>query len=214
MSHQYERCSLENWRKLWRKLGSTANVAPAWTTLVTTYARPERKYHNLHHIVYCLEKFDATHKLFLRPDIAELVLWYHDSVYDPKAPDNEEQSLLWLQKDVTTLAPKLKLNLAGELLLATKHKAKAKGDVALVQDIDLSILGAAPAQFEAYDHAIRQEYQWVDTQTYQTERAKVLRKLGTPPIFTTTHFRERLEAQAVINIAQAIQNLRRSYNKL
>jgi predicted metal-dependent HD superfamily phosphohydrolase len=128
-------------------------------------------------------------------------------MYDTKSHTNEELSLQWLLKDIAMLAPTLKINAVDTLLLSTKHKDKAKGDAALVQDIDLSILGASPAQFEAYDHAIRQEYHWVDSQTYQTERAKVLRKLGTIPIFATAHFRERLEAQAVINIAQAIQKL-------
>jgi len=207
MPHPYQRCSLENWRRLWKELGSTANVAPAWVALTSHYTKPDRKYHNLNHVVHCLEIFDTVRKQFNNPSTAELVLWYHDVIYDTHAHNNEEASLAYLLEDLTSLLPKVKLPQVKDLIIATKHQVKAKGDAALVQDIDLSILGADPVQFETYDRAIQQEYHWVDAATYKSKRTEVLKTLSKPPIFNTPVFRAKYETAAAQNLAQTIQKL-------
>ena len=46
-------------------------------------------------------------------------------------------------------------------ILATKEHEPAEGDLGLLLDIDLSILGASAERFDCYEEQIRQEYAFV-----------------------------------------------------
>jgi predicted metal-dependent HD superfamily phosphohydrolase len=96
------------------------------------------------------------------------------------------------------------------LILATQHHTPpTRLDAALLVDIDLSILGRSSAEFDRYNAAIQQEYQWVPEAPYREARAKVLQSfLDRPAIYLTPHFHDRYEAQAHQNLTQAIRNLR------
>ena len=86
---------------------------------------------------------------------------------------------------------------------------KAAGrDAALFLDMDLSILGASPVEFDAYEAAVRREYGWVEEKAWRAGRAAVLEKfLARPHIFHTEAFRQRFEAQARKNLARSLAAL-------
>jgi predicted metal-dependent HD superfamily phosphohydrolase len=92
------------------------------------------------------------------------------------------------------------------MILATKHSgAPATGDAAIVSDVDLSILGKPADEFEAYERAIRREYEHVPAETYRAGRAAVLRQfLSRPRIYNTDHFAARYEMAARQNLAGSL----------
>jgi len=78
----------------------------------------------------------------------------------------------------------------------------------LFLDMDLSILGAAPAAFNAYERAVRREYAWVEEPMWRAGRGAVLKTfLARDHIFHTDEFRQRFEPQARQNIARSIEAL-------
>lgn len=56
------------------------------------YSEPHRHYHNFHHIADSLAEFDRARHLAREPLAVELAIWFHDTVYDTRAGNNEEQS--------------------------------------------------------------------------------------------------------------------------
>ena len=196
----------ERWRETAELVGR--ELAPAHLDeLVRRYSESHRAYHNLGHVLDCLQQARDVRSHFDSPGTAELALWYHDAVYDPHRADNEERSAALAAEHLSDL-PGIAAAAAG-LILATKHdRPPASAAEALVVDIDLSILGASEASFDAYDAAIRREYRWVPRPLYRRKRREILRSfLDRPRIFATDLYASRLEQPARANLARAIARL-------
>jgi predicted metal-dependent HD superfamily phosphohydrolase len=194
------------WRALWP--GEAAQGDAIYRDLAARYAEPHRAYHTLDHVADCLRRLDEVRPLLLRPDEAEWAIWFHDAIYDPRRADNEAQSAL-LAADALRAAG-VSADAVGrvaDLVRVTNHQtAGLSGDAALVGDIDLAILGAEPATFDAYDAAIRREYAWVPEAIFRRERTRVLAGfLARRRIYHTDYFLDALEQQARANLAAAIQ---------
>jgi predicted metal-dependent HD superfamily phosphohydrolase len=204
--------TLDAWRRLWGELGARTVDGGLMNQLVAAYSERHRHYHTLQHLRECLAHFDAAASLARQPAQVELALWFHDAVYDPQRHDNEERSADWAQRAV--LGAGCDAGVAGRvqaLVLATKSHA-ADGDdadTALLLDIDLAILGAAPARFAEYERQIRREYAHVPEAEFRTRRAEVLASfLGRPRIFLTLAFHDALEQRARDNLSRAAALLR------
>src|SRR3954465_11617767 len=66
--------------------------------LVLLYSEPHRHFHTLGHIDDCVRRFDEIGALMKAPDAGEMALWFHDAIYRPGAPDNEERSIELFQQ--------------------------------------------------------------------------------------------------------------------
>jgi predicted metal-dependent HD superfamily phosphohydrolase len=177
--------------------------------LCIRYTEPDRAYHNLEHVLACLEAASSVRSELASPAEVELALWYHDAIYDPRRGDNEEESARFaLEQLSAALAPDALASVSA-LILATKHASAPIGnDARFVVDIDLAILGAAPERFDAYEKAIRHEYGWVPAPIFRRKRREVLRGfLDRPRIYSTEHFRESIEAAARLNLTRSIARL-------
>ena len=85
------------------------------------------------------------------------------------------------------------------------HDAHGNQDAHLVIDIDLAILGAAPVRFAEYEQQVRAEYAAVPLEMYKQKRGELLASfLARPAIYGTPELHARLEAQARINLRDAI----------
>jgi predicted metal-dependent HD superfamily phosphohydrolase len=95
------------------------------------------------------------------------------------------------------------------LILATRHAAiPTEPDAHLLVDIDLSILGRPPREFDAYEAKIRQEYAWVSDDAFRQGRRAILELfLGRRSIYQTAFFREQFEAQARENLTRSMISL-------
>lgn len=193
---------------LWSRLTS-GDASSVFDRLADAYLEPHRAYHNANHIRDCLEQFDCAREFAARLDEVEAAICFHDAVYDPRAKDNEERSAEWASSALTNAgADSEVVSRVSHLILATKHDAVlASPDARLLVDVDLSILGRDPADFDAYDQAIRREYEWVPEADYRTGRAAVLQKfLDRPRIFHTPPF-QPLETPARRNLERVIRAL-------
>lgn len=198
------------WTGLWRRLGAQGDGRPIFTGLAVSYADPARVYHTAEHIRDCLAQFDLSRNAAERVDEVEAAIWFHDAVYLPGGSDNEDRSANLAR---TALAgagvpPEITHRVAG-LVLATRHlTVPSEPDAALLCDIDLSILGRAPDEFDEFERRIRREYAWVPESVYRSARSEVLSAFLTRrSIYQTTYFRERYEALARENLARAVKSL-------
>jgi predicted metal-dependent HD superfamily phosphohydrolase len=201
--------TLDSWKRLWGELGATVVNGGLMNQLVAAYSERHRHYHTLQHLRECLAQFEAASMLARRPAEVELALWFHDAVYEPQRHDNEERSADWARASV--LAAGCAEDVAervAALVLATKsHSAPANDpDTALLLDIDLAILAAAPARFAEYERQIRAEYAHVPEEAFRARRAQVLQGfLARERIYVTDAFHDALEARARHNLERGTQ---------
>jgi predicted metal-dependent HD superfamily phosphohydrolase len=174
--------------------------------LAAAYGEPHRAYHTAAHIAEVLRWFDFVgDEVGWYDDAAVyLAIVFHDAVYDPSRSDNEARSAQ-LARGLAH-APERTVEL---ILLTAKHGAIAPGSVddtaAHFLDCDTAILGAPPAEFDAYDAAIAAEYQHVPADAFRAGRAAFLaRMLARPNIFLTDLFRAHLERAARANLARTL----------
>lgn len=227
MSHSAMPGLQQRWNATWQRLRAAAAATVAsipaaalsdpgldalFAELERRYREPQRHYHTLQHLEECFAMLDAA-----RPDMddaaaVELALWFHDAVYDAHRHDNEERSAALATARLTQAGmPPARVAGVADLILATRHHAPAAGtDAAILVDVDLAILGAAPARFDAYERQIRAEYAHVPDDVFVPARRRILEHfLQRPVLFATPALRMRHERQARINLAAALQRLAR-----
>ena len=199
------------WDELNHASGIPGDSDQWYDQLVQLYSEPQRHYHNVEHIVDCLNEFAHARHLARDPNAVELAIWFHDAIYDPRASDKEEKSAQLATRFFTELGASNKLQLSVEqLVLATKaHDASLHPDAPLLVDIDLSILGQTPDRFWKYEDQIRKEYEWVPQEIFSTKRAEILERfLAREKIFHTEPFFTKYEKQARQNLAASVERLR------
>lgn len=179
--------------------------------LQTAYQEPHRRYHGLAHIEDCLARLAGVEGL--TPEerrMLELALWWHDAVYDPLRADNEARSAELASSDLQTLgeSPSVRAEIARLIRLTAGHQVEPGDRLgAILVSIDLSILGAAPPEYDRYAQAIREEYAQVPDTLYRAGRAAILRRFLQRAIFPDPGFAARLEAPARANIERELATL-------
>ena len=175
--------------------------------LLAAYTAPGRHYHNLQHIEDCLAALARVdHLSAVEREILEQAIWWHDVVYDPTRSDNEELSARLAEQHIRVdLRPEV-----GRLIRLTRtHQVEPDDRLgAILISIDLSILGAAPARYDVYAAAIRQEFAHVSERDYRDGRARVLRQFAARPvIFPDAGFAAIYDRQARENLARELASL-------
>lgn len=201
------------WDSLCERVGAFKKAEESDLTfemLATMYTHPPRAYHNLDHIVQLLAVFDSVALLAEDRDALEFAIWLHDCVFFPERPDNESRSA-----DAAAMIAGLLgcgpgfTQRVRELIAATQHSVPpARGDTSLIADIDLSILAATPADYDAYRAAIRREFEFADDEQFRLGRAAFLqRMLDRDHIFSTQWFRREMEPRARDNMHRELDAL-------
>jgi predicted metal-dependent HD superfamily phosphohydrolase len=178
--------------------------------IVARWDEPHRRYHSLQHLRECLALFEQYRALAEHPGEVAIALWFHDAVYETHGHENEALSAAWAARALTEAgAPGDVGARVHELIMATRHDGAATTDDArLLVDIDLAILGAAPARFAEYERQIRDEYAHVPEPRFRAKRAEILRGfLAREPLFSTQAFAARFELAAKSNLAQRLPGL-------
>jgi len=172
--------------------------------LAAAYTAPGRHYHNLAHIEDCLAALALVEGLSARErEVLTEAIWWHDVVYDPTRSDNEELSAQLAEGHVRADIS----HEVGRLIRLTRtHEVAAEDRLgAILISIDLSILGAEPARYDAYAAAIRQEFIHVSDEDYRVGRAAVLRRFAARSvIYPDASFAARYDWHARENIAREL----------
>jgi predicted metal-dependent HD superfamily phosphohydrolase len=183
--------------------------------LVRAYAAAERHYHNLTHIEATLGLMRGHENALSDPHSVEAAIWFHDAVYDTRRYDNEEKSAQLAADRLTGLVSPDRVALIASMIRATaghhvsdRLNDSERRDCALFLDMDLAILGSAPAAFAAYEDAVRREYGWVPDALWRDGRRKVLQSfLDRPAIYMSPQFQASHEAAARANLARSLERL-------
>ena len=198
-------------KQAWTALGARGGEV-LQAELLARYTEPHRGYHTQQHLAECLALFDEFTHLAERPAEIVIALWFHDAIYDVHRHDNEALSADWARTALQTAgAPADVAERVAALVLATRHSvAPQTADEQLLVDIDLAILGTAPARFAEYEAQIRREYAHVLQATFNGKRGAVLAGfLARPVLYGTPAMRERFEAPARANLQAALNSLAR-----
>jgi predicted metal-dependent HD superfamily phosphohydrolase len=204
-----DRVSFEAWSALWRRFEARSDPSPLHREIRRAYAEPHRHYHTLEHIAHALTLFDGARACVGEVDAAELALWLHDFVYDPRAKDNEARSAAYAARILDEGdVPSRVAECVTALIMATRHVTPPEDpDAQCVVDADLAILGATRAEFDRYERQVRQEYGFRSGAEWREGRTRVLRAfLHRPRIYLTREFL-RFEAPARVNLERSLRHL-------
>lgn len=200
------RFTRERFLGAWREAGASPPQHDLFDALRAHYGEPHRAYHTAQHIEDCLAQLDRVRNSAAHAAEIELALWFHDAIYDTRAPGNEERSAQWAARELDAAGAAAEVvERVQAMILMTRHDAvPITPDEALAVDIDLSILGAPHERFFEYERQVRVEYQWVPADIFRRERAKILRQfLARPSIYVTTPF-QQYESQARRNLEASV----------
>ena len=199
------------WRALLAPYAPAGAVAAAGRSLIDRYAEPHRRYHTVAHLDAVVDG------LFLdlapEPVSVELAAFFHDAVYDPRAPGgaNEADSAALAESVLSSLlVPAATVAEVARLVLTTvDHRvADADANAAVLNDADLAVLASPHAVYERYRAGVRAEYGWLDDASWRAGRAAVVTGLlGRPRLFATARGAARWEAAARGNLARELGTL-------
>ena len=138
-------------------------------------------------------------------------IWWHDAVYDPRAKDNEAQSAEMARRDLRDFDVSIhaREEVARLIRLTAGHEVEDEDRLGeILVSIDLAILGAEPADYDAYARAVREEYAHVPDEAWKLGRPAVLKKfLEARAIYPDPDLRRRFESQARENLTREIASL-------
>lgn len=212
MSPATDPSSLVAWHEACLSAGARALDAGLHDALITSYQEPRRHYHTMQHLREALALLPRWAAAALNPARVALALWFHDAVYDPQARGhvNERRSADWARSAAWAAGMSDETaDALHALVMATCHDAEPIGpDARLLVDIDLAILGAAPARFDEYERQVRAEYAHVPDEAFRDGRRRVLQQfLDRPVIYRTPQAQAALERHARANLARSIAAL-------
>lgn len=174
--------------------------------LTAAYREKQRHYHTLDHLGALFGLLEDHGEDIAEAPRVAFAVWYHDVIYDPRATDNEEKSAERACAELADLGadPELAERVA-RLIRATKNHTAGGGDPDdnLFLDADLAIIGAPPADYDAYVRNVRAEYAHLNEAAWARGRGAFLSALaGQSRLFHTDAFEAAFARQARANIAR------------
>lgn len=178
--------------------------------LTRRWNEPHRHHHDQSHLEELLAALQVLHGDGLKFDVRPVVLaaWFHDAIYDPTSPRNEEASADLARE---MLADDPDRDEVARLVELTKEHRPDAGDAngIALSDADFAVLGAAPDRYDEYGANVRREYHRVPGPLFASTRAELLAEFLTREhLFASASARERWEAPARANLAREIDVLR------
>ncbi len=176
------------------------------------YAHPKRAYHHFGHARAVLD-LAATVSDWHQPREVALGALFHDAVYVAGKSDNEARSADLADTAISAHLPSEPIDrdrVRHLILLTARHgkltPAELDHDAALFVDCDMAILGAPPAEFDAYDAAIAEEYSAVPALIYRFNRRRFLKHLlEADRVYFSDLFHARFDAAARANLRRVLE---------
>ncbi len=183
--------------------------AEIYRDLRQRYSEGHRRYHTPVHIAHCLKLFDLARDDMEEPDAVEMSIWFHDVIYDARAPDNEEKSAEYFVEVCGDEVEERFKSKVYNLIIVTIHKELPMTvDEKYMVDIDLSSFGLPWERFLKDSQAVREEFRHLNDEEFYPAQKQFLETLVERKYFCFTEFfRERHEKTARENIARYLKNL-------
>jgi predicted metal-dependent HD superfamily phosphohydrolase len=212
MSSSLSEKFLSKWRALAADLGlDESKSKEVGDYLLAQYSGSDRHYHNVRHIIFMLDGFDALKTKFEQPFAAELAIFFHDVIYDASRNDNEVQSATKMREILGGFVADGMIDAATFSIEATKkHAATPNLDTNLLLDLDMAILGQPWAAYERYAKGVMQEYLSVyGEEAYRQGRPRLFLEptIAHGNIFLTKEF-EHLNEPAIRNMQREVYALK------
>src|SRR4051794_19263579 len=129
-------------------VGGGPGSAAALEDVLGRHRQPHRRYHAVRHVTWVVRHVDELAREVPLRDAGAVIAaaFFHDAVYDPRAPDNEEQSARLAERVLGELGWDAdRRRRVGALVRATAtHGPAADDDTAVLLDADLAVLGSEP----------------------------------------------------------------------
>lgn len=198
---------------------AAADLGGAAEGLLVRYDEPWRAYHTREHLWEMLTALDALLAEFrlelgLGPAesrTARLASWFHDAVYDPRRPDNEDRSADLARSTLDALGePAALVDRVAGLVRATAAHRVDEADLAgmALMDADLWILAAPPIRYADYVRQVRREYAHVGDGDFAVGRRTVLTDLaGRERLYRTPLAHAEWEPRARRNIEAELEHM-------
>ncbi|WCM25414.1 hypothetical protein NDN01_15250 [Sphingomonas sp. QA11] len=180
------------------------------------HSGPDRGYHGWSHPLALLKLYGEVEDRLHDPLAVRCAILLHDAIYEPRRSDNERRSAELAKKMLNGVVPDRTLGRVLRLIEATARHAIPVGlpedevaDMVMFLDMDLSILGAAPDVFDAYEAGVRHEYREVPEAAFRAGRAAILEGfVARDALYFSDWGRIRFGAAARRNLVRSIATLR------
>ncbi len=205
----------DRFKQLWGALDAKGDSQRAYNKLEKLYSKEDRHYHNMSHVIACLDEFSEVRILADNPNQVELALWYHDAIYNTKSETNEKDSALLAHSDCVQnrISENFAKKVQNLILMTTHTKVPKSIDEKIIADVDLSSLGLPYSAFNENGKNIRKEYSWVPEKEFAIARSKFLQQiLNRDKIYYTKFFQDKYEQKARLNLNKAISELKEKIN--
>jgi len=197
-----------SWLRTAAAVGAHGDVAAAGADLLTRWAEPHRRYHDIAHLDAVLHRVDELATPDVHVDVVRLGAWFHDAVYEPTANDNEARSALLAHRVLGGLRvlDAVVSEVARLVTLTSTHAPEADDlEGTVLCDADLAVLASDADAYARYTTDVRAEFAHLDDATFAAGRARVLGSLlDRPALFSTEHGRTSWESPARENVRREL----------
>lgn len=134
-----------------------------------------RYWHNIDHLEDIISHIERWRYRFSKEEFDQLILaaFFHDAIYDPKDPDNNEENSLDLLKK--SYSGDTKLDLAEKAIMCTKSRKRPLDfPCKIFWEADNSIFKKTWKDYLDWEKKIRKEYYFVPDDIYKKARIKFL----------------------------------------
>lgn len=147
--------------------------------VIKNYSNEDRYYHNLEHIIHCIQELQWVkkhHELNVDYESIFIAILGHDLIYKANGEESDEVQSAKLTEKILGKGVKKSI----DIILATQHtldlKKNFSEDEKLMRSIDLAILAQPSGVYKEYVKNIRKEYIQYSNSDYIKGRIKVLEK--------------------------------------
>lgn len=198
----------------WLEVAQILNLSDStrnkwWSLLVDYFHEQRRHYHTFEHLYELLILTQKHKHLITNYPVILLSIFFHDIVYNPQSPFNEEDSndvfLQFVMECNSQQVSSISNQVFAIIQMTKSHKLppSADFDTQFFSDIDMGILGSNSTRYAKYAAQIRLEYNFVEFNAFCTKRSDFLSSClsSDQPIFSTDLFQQERGQQALDNIA-------------
>ena len=200
-------------------------IRSAGELLIERWSTPDRRFHNLRHLIDMLARVDELAEESHNPDIMRVACWYHGCVFSSDAEDvsrgnggeDETASAAFAEADLHHLGvPMETVKRVCSLIVNLKRHMLDEHDIdaqALI-DADLGTLAVDPQTYAEYVRLLREEYSHIPMEEYLRGRLTIVSRLLDREHLFHSPLGERWEHAARENLSAEQRRLKEKLTKL